>query len=95
MAPELFEGQPASRESDVYAFAMVCYEVVARGSWPFEGVNQLVIVRKVCDKGERPARPDGVPDFVWSLMERCWAQLPTDRPTFKDIVREMESWPIR
>ena len=35
MAPELFEGRRMSKASDAYAFAMLCYEVLSEGKYPF------------------------------------------------------------
>jgi hypothetical protein len=40
-------------------------------------------------KGMRFIRPDGVPDAIWMLIEKCWEQNPTDRWTFSDIVKVM------
>lgn len=36
MAPELMMGQPLDKPADVFAFAMVCYEVLSKGKRPFE-----------------------------------------------------------
>lgn len=112
MSPELLDGESLRAPSDVYAFAMVMYEVsvsssqnrsrapdsnefqvVSEGKWPFEGMHQMAIMRKVLDKEERPDRPPNVPDYMWNLMQKCWAQEPEFRPTFPDIVKEMQSWP--
>ena len=53
MAPELFDGEPIKPPADVYAFAMVCYEVVSGGKWPFEGLHQMA----VSDRSDRDFAP--------------------------------------
>ncbi|KAI9012398.1 kinase-like domain-containing protein [Hyaloraphidium curvatum] len=92
MAPELFEERPLAPPADVYAFAMLSFEVYSKGGWPFEGSNPHAIIRKVCDKRERPKRPEGVPDRAWELVEACWRQEPGERPAFPQVCAVMESW---
>lgn len=41
-------------------------------------------------EGLRPSRPDSMPEKVWLLTARCWAQDPKLRPRFSTIVREIE-----
>ncbi|KAI9015399.1 kinase-like domain-containing protein [Hyaloraphidium curvatum] len=91
LSPELLDGQPLRKPGDVYAFAMLCYEVVSGGKYPFEEMlNPAVILYNVAIKGARPVRPANVPDAVWSLIERCWDQDPLRRPEFAQIVSELE-----
>lgn len=59
----------------------------------------VATLRAVLD-GKLPIRPKGggasqvdkIDDDMWSLMERCWAREPGDRPTADEIVEELESW---
>jgi len=41
-------------------------------------------------KGMRPNIPDNCPPFWKNLMEQCWAQDPTSRPTFPQILQYLE-----
>ncbi|KAI9029127.1 kinase-like domain-containing protein [Hyaloraphidium curvatum] len=91
MAPELWRGGKLRPPVDVYAFAMVCYEVVDEGGYPFQGLGALLL-REAVKQGDRPERPDDVDDRMWNLMERMWAQNPADRPTFVEVCAEMEAW---
>ncbi|KAI9032033.1 kinase-like domain-containing protein [Hyaloraphidium curvatum] len=91
MAPELWRGGKLRPPVDVYAFAMVCYEVVDEGGYPFQGLGALLI-REAVKQGDRPERPDAVDDRMWTLMQRMWAQNQAERPTFVEVCAEMEGW---
>lgn len=43
-APEVWANRPAAPPADVYAFAMICYEVVSRGKYPFEEMQNPMAV---------------------------------------------------
>ncbi|KAI9021134.1 kinase-like domain-containing protein [Hyaloraphidium curvatum] len=91
MAPELWKGGRLRPPVDVYAFAMVCYEVTSEGEYPFMGLNQGMLIDVVL-RGMRPERPDAASDRMWALMEKAWAQDAKERPTFVQIGTEMDSW---
>lgn len=75
MAPELFEGAPASLSSERYAFAAVLWQVFA-GEVPFPG--DLTAVLAAQSRG--PARP-AVPGPAWSPgLERCLRGALAPRP---------------
>ncbi|KPJ67969.1 MAG: hypothetical protein AMJ43_00700 [Coxiella sp. DG_40] len=87
IAPELFSNDPIySEKSDIFALGMVFWEIVARKD-PFEECehpNQ--IVNKVLG-GERPQIPEDCPPAFKELIEWCWDQDPTRRPTADEIVK--------
>ncbi|KAI9022379.1 kinase-like protein [Hyaloraphidium curvatum] len=91
MAPELWRGGKLRPPVDVYAFAMVCYEVTDEGGYPFMGLPIGALIEAVL-RGERPERPDLADDKMWALMGRMWAPSPGDRPTFVEVCAEMDGW---
>ena len=49
-------------------------------------LSLLLPLSKVVD-GYRLTQPQGCPDELYSLMVKCWAQRPTDRPHFPSIIK--------
>ncbi|KAF9263004.1 kinase-like protein [Marasmius fiardii PR-910] len=89
LSPELLEGsRPTSKESDIYAFACVCYEIFT-GLLPFhEFKNDAAVAIQVL-AGKHPLRPESIPelqDGMWSIMESCWDPVPLTRPSVGSIL---------
>jgi len=92
MAPELFEGVPASRRSDLYAVGVMYYYLLsARLPFASDQITQLIARHR-----DEPA-PDvrGVapetPEAVAALVARCLAKRPGDRPdSAADLAAELQ-----
>ncbi|KAL0564317.1 hypothetical protein V5O48_017731, partial [Marasmius crinis-equi] len=85
MAPEVLRGNLSVKESDVYSV----------------GVLLFMILKKVYDlpkdvprgRSDQP-RPTNLPedkDYLWSLIQHCWMEECSARPTAKDIVKRVTS----
>ena len=95
-APEILNGiknckvQPSlfNEKSDVYSYAMTCYEVLT-GKIPFEDIkpNDYDVVLG----GARPILPNGIELWVQSLLNNCWHEDPSMRPSFQEIVSIFKS----
>ncbi|CUA74283.1 hypothetical protein RSOLAG22IIIB_11100 [Rhizoctonia solani] len=85
------EGLP-TEASDVYALAMVIYEVMA-GTLPYNGKREAVIINLVVVKKEPPERPGSIPigceggDKLWDVLVRCWSFEPAARPSASEVAR--------
>ncbi|KAG0614539.1 hypothetical protein M758_6G185000 [Ceratodon purpureus] len=76
-----------TEKSDVYSFAMTCYEVLT-GCIPFESLGRSCY--DVVIEGRRPELPDHVNPLMNTLLKRCWHGDACERPTFKDIVGKLK-----
>ena len=74
LAPEVFDGQPASRLSDIYSLGVLLYHLVT-GSYPVSGSSRFEIQRAHSEgriKRLRDARPD-LPEAFVQLVETALA----------------------
>jgi non-specific serine/threonine protein kinase len=77
MAPELIEGEAASRASDLYAVGCLLYELLT-GARPFQHDDVLrEITRR---RKEDPPAMDGVPDELEQCTRHLLAREPERRP---------------
>ncbi|KAK8887864.1 hypothetical protein M9Y10_038923 [Tritrichomonas musculus] len=91
-APEVLNSEDATKASDVYSFAMIVFEILAKEK-PFKELNNInQIFFEVVTKSRRPVMPfDEVPQCYIELIESCWSQDPNDRPSFNQIVEVLKS----
>ena len=81
LAPELFDGRPATRTSDVYSLGVLLYRLVTR-AYPVDGADRGEIEeahRRGRVKLLRDVRPDLPSGFV-TAIERALSPNPNDRP---------------
>ncbi|KXN80747.1 Tyrosine-protein kinase receptor TYRO3 [Leucoagaricus sp. SymC.cos] len=88
-----------TRESDVWAFGSVCYEISTRRLPYYDCTQDLQVWPKLFKK-ELPIRPrksdvpeyDYIGDYVWDLINRCWDLVPANRPTFAQLLQELKGF---
>lgn len=81
IAPEYVGGLPIDGRADIYSLAVVLYEMVT-GRLPFEGRGQSDLLLKPLTSAPIPPsqRVSGLPPDLESLLLRCLARDPADRP---------------
>ena len=92
MAPELWIddcGDKYDNKVDVFAFAVVLHRFFTDSTklddHPRLARSPAAWMLRV-GMGARLARVEGIPDFYWDLITRCWSQDPGMRPSFQEIV---------
>ena len=93
IAPEQARGERVDAHTDVYSFGVVLYELLA-GDVPYPGESFLTVAMKHVNEpvpNVLERRPDA-PLRLASLIERCMAKVPGERPaSMDDVVSELES----
>ncbi|KAK8895215.1 hypothetical protein M9Y10_023657 [Tritrichomonas musculus] len=90
--PEIWDGDEYTNAVDVYALGMIIYELFSNGPPPFENEKYFKICQKVL-KGERPPVGPEIPESYQKLIQDCWSQDPSSRPTFDDIIKRLKADP--
>jgi len=91
IAPEIFRGSPFSKESDVYSFGMIMWEITT-GCKPFSNVEHDHILIYQIINGKRPEITDDTPECFANLMKSCWDLDPLKRPSIKEIWETFYQW---
>jgi serine/threonine protein kinase/NADH:ubiquinone oxidoreductase subunit 6 (subunit J) len=91
MAPESLIDQVFTTKSDVWSYGVTLWEVMSLAQSPYPGVdNQDILV--YLKQGKRLIKPDECPQSIYDVMSKCWLQIPHHRPTFSDLVGEIEEY---
>jgi len=88
MAPEVINHKPYDHKADVFSFAIVLWELVT-SKIPYENLTPLQAALSV-RQGFRLEIPLSVHPRLSKLIQRCWEENPHTRPTFSEIIVELE-----
>ncbi|CAM1293701.1 Uncharacterised protein g815 [Pycnogonum litorale] len=75
-----------TKESDIFAFGTVLYELVAE-CWPFRGQHVHSIIWQVSSGHTQDVSHLKCPMGLKSLILKCWDQKPQSRPPFSQTVK--------
>jgi serine/threonine protein kinase len=86
MAPERLNEDHYDASVDVYSFGVLICRLFDDQEWGRS--NPAPIIFRVLSRDRLP-RPAKMPDAVWKFVNRCWHHGPVQRPTFAQIVNEL------
>ncbi|HEY3989265.1 MAG TPA: tetratricopeptide repeat protein [Acidobacteriaceae bacterium] len=88
MAPEILNGEPADRRSDIFALGVVFYEMLS-GHHPFAAPTPTAMIGQVLHQPPRPLDPS-IPASFAAIVSRALAKSPADRyQTAHEIVYDL------
>src|ERR1043165_3286968 len=91
VAPEILQGNPPTKESDIYSFGLIMWTLSA-GIRPWcDRPHDLRLASEICSD-LRPKIVDGTPDVYIQLMTQCWHSNPSKRPTASYLYELFGTW---
>ncbi|XP_054743342.1 proto-oncogene tyrosine-protein kinase receptor Ret, partial [Anastrepha obliqua] len=89
MAPESLADHVYTTKSDVWAFGVLCWELITLGASPYPGILPQDLYN-LLKTGYRMERPDNCSEEIYSVVRTCWAYDPNSRPSFKYLASQFE-----
>lgn len=91
-APEVISGEVYGPSCDVYSFSILLWEILCHKR-PYLNEDKQIVMRQIRMHKRRPSLddvPNDIPDKLKEIMQICWKQNPSKRPTFDWIYSEIE-----
>ncbi|XP_067049579.1 ephrin type-B receptor 1-B-like [Acropora muricata] len=88
-APEALKSRKFSSASDVWSYGILVWEIMSFSDRPYWEWNNYDVMNRV-ESGYRLPSPKNCPKLVHNLMLNCWESDKTKRPTFADIVHNID-----
>ncbi|XP_047477392.1 fibroblast growth factor receptor 4-like [Penaeus chinensis] len=90
MAPEALFHRVYTSQSDVWAFGILLWEIMTLGGTPYPSVPSVEKLFQLLREGHRMEKPSNCSLEIYSIMRECWRYQPTQRPTFKELVEDLD-----
>ena len=81
MAPEVLRNEQFSEKADVFSMGVILWEIIMRQE-PYKGMQPLQVIAAVVFQGKRLPPPPSTDPRLVALIDRCWTDDPTHRPSF-------------
>uniref|UniRef100_A0A3B3ZWG4 Protein kinase domain-containing protein n=1 Tax=Periophthalmus magnuspinnatus TaxID=409849 RepID=A0A3B3ZWG4_9GOBI len=95
LSPDTEEDKlPFSKQSDVFAFGTIWYELHAR-EWPYKSQPAEVIIWQIGTGVKPNLAQTGMGKEILDILLLCWAFKPEERPSFSKLVDLLEKLPKR
>ena len=91
-SPEFIINGDFTYKSDVFSFGIMAFEIMT-GKVPFSNIkSDFDLMNRIID-GERPEFTFAIPRGYKALIEKCWSNDQSLRPSFEEIVNDLETNP--
>ncbi|CAJ0569543.1 unnamed protein product, partial [Mesorhabditis spiculigera] len=90
LAPETLRNAIYTQKTDVFAYGIMCWEILNNGVEPYPGMTVAEVNVKVKEGYRMDLPPDMPPDVKQIIEVKCWSDNPNDRFTMKDISKALE-----
>ncbi|GBC05169.1 hypothetical protein RclHR1_06070005 [Rhizophagus clarus] len=91
MAPEVIKGKRYTKASDIYSFSMIMWEFTS-GTPPFNDSKDARLLQISICNGDRPKIIENTPKCYKDLMEKCWNNDQSRRPTALEVKNVIQKW---
>ena len=91
MAPEVANRLPYNSKADSYSFGILFWHIMSLKA-PYEKITTFAALEEFVINGiHRPALNDDWSETIKTLMEDCWSEDHSTRPTFEDISIKLQN----
>ena len=83
--------EETTKKVDVYSYAIVLYEIIT-GIPAWDKIKKMQLRVSILS-GKRPEFPNSLKEEfsqIKEIIQKCWAQNPVDRPTFTEILHQLQ-----
>ena len=91
ISPETYSKHIYNEKSDVYSYSFIIYELISNHRAFDKSRSIEEHYKYIVEEHQRPNISDNIPDCYRTLIERCWSENPSERPTFDQIVTELKT----
>ncbi|KAJ2948936.1 hypothetical protein O0L34_g5871 [Tuta absoluta] len=88
LAPEAIIHSQYSNATDVWAFAVLLWEIATLGGFPYAELSNQDVPTFLAHGGRLP-KPARASPRLYQLMTECWSPDPQHRPTFAQLVERL------
>lgn len=89
MPPEALLHQIYSLKTDIFSFGVTLMEVWRDGRRPWDDVEKNTDVAELVIGGARMKRPSNMNRQIYELVQDCWRESETQRPTFAALAQRL------
>lgn len=90
MAPESLQEKFYDSQSDVWSFGVLLWEIMTFGEQPYPNIMSAEELYSYLITGQRMEKPTRCSLNIYMLMRQCWHFDANVRPTFGEIVENLD-----